>query len=78
MSSYLVSSSWRSTVSGSYDISEMKKEMASVMLETMILNAPLGSTEVLVASGIGVFLGTEEVRGKFSVGYVAERLRQWI
>ena len=31
----------------------------SVMSYTMVLNASVGPTELLVASGIGVFMGTE-------------------
>ena len=41
----------------------MRNGVASVMSYMIALNASVGSTEVLVASGIGVFLETEEVRG---------------
>ena len=36
----------------------MRNIMASVMLDKMVLNASVGSTGVMVASGIGVFLKT--------------------
>ena len=35
----------------------------------MVLNSSVGSTEVLVASGVGVFLGTVELRARMVVGY---------
>ena len=38
----------------------------SVMLDTMVLNYSVGSTGLLVASGVGVFLGTEK---RVVVGY---------
>ena len=36
----------------------MRNVRDSVMLETMVLSTPVGSTGVLVVSGIGVLLGT--------------------
>ena len=35
----------------------------------MVLNSSVGSTEVLVSSGVGVFLGTVELRARMVVGY---------
>ena len=34
-----------------------------------VFNASVGSTELLVATGIGVFLGTSEARTIMAVGY---------
>ena len=56
--SCLMTSSLISTVSGSYEIDAMRYVRESVMTEKMVLNASLGSTGVLVASEIGLLLGT--------------------
>ena len=45
-----------------------------MILVRMVLNASVGSNEVLVASGIGVFLGIEEVRARMVVGSVSKGL----
>ena len=37
------------------------------MLETMVLNVSVGSTEVLVGTGIGVLLGKSEVRKRMVI-----------
>ena len=42
------------------------------MLDTVISNASVGPTEVLVASGIEMFLGTAEVRERMGVGSKAK------
>ena len=56
--SCLMTSSLISTVSGSYEIDAMRYGRESVMTEKMVLNASLESTGVLVASEIGLLLGT--------------------
>ena len=53
-------SSWRGNVSGSYDIVSISNGMASMMSLNISLNASVGSTEVLVATGGEVLLGTVE------------------
>ena len=47
----------------------MSKGRASVMLEMVVLNASLVSTGLLLASGIGVFMGTTS---RMVVGYLPE------
>ena len=52
----------------------MRKGRDSVMSEMMILNALVGSTKVLVASGIGLLIGKNQL---CSLGLDPNGLRQW-
>ena len=58
LSSCLRSSSWRSPTSGSYYIRAVSNGMDSMMSLTTVFNGSVGSSEVLVVAGVGVFLVT--------------------
>ena len=53
---------------GSKDIGEIKKGTNSMVSLMTVLNNSLGSTEVLVVIGFGVFLGTLEWKAILLVG----------